>query len=76
MEEIIKAGWKAISKELDPIEMALFFRHYNLGSGDYTKERHKIWEGITLDEIIAGIKEMREEKQENEKDTTQKKGIL
>jgi hypothetical protein len=57
---IIKIGMEALYEKLDPIETALFFRHYNLGYGDYTKERHQWLDNLTLDEVFNDIIKMRE----------------
>jgi hypothetical protein len=59
MDTIISIGMKAISEKLNPIETALFFRHYNLGYGDYVKEREEIFKDVTLEEVIAEIKKAR-----------------
>jgi hypothetical protein len=56
---IISIGMRAISEKLDPIETALFFQHYNLGSGDYVKEREEIFKDVTLEEVVTEIKKAR-----------------
>jgi hypothetical protein len=57
---IIKIGVEALIEKLDPIETTLFFRHFNLGYGDYTKERHQWLDDLTPEEIINDIMKMRE----------------
>jgi hypothetical protein len=52
---IIKNGMEALREKLNPVEMALFFRYYNLGEGDYTKERRQWLDKLTLDGIIGDI---------------------
>jgi len=39
--EIRKEGIEILSRELGPIEMVRFLQQYDIGEGDYTKERHK-----------------------------------
>jgi hypothetical protein len=46
-----------LSKELGLYGYARFLRLYRPGSGDYTRDRHKWQDGLTLDEIIAQIKQ-------------------
>jgi hypothetical protein len=36
-----------------------FLNQYTLGSGDYTKERGEWLDDLTLEEIVADIKEQR-----------------
>jgi hypothetical protein len=43
--------------------MARFFQQYGLGRGDYTAEREGLLAGITLDEILEGMKNKEREKQ-------------
>jgi hypothetical protein len=62
LDTIVKIAMDAITEKLDPIETALFFRYFNLGSGDYTKERHQWLDHLTPEEIISDIMKMREEK--------------
>jgi hypothetical protein len=46
-----------LSKELGLYGYARFLRLYRPGSGDYTRDRHKWQDGLTLDEVIAQIKQ-------------------
>jgi hypothetical protein len=59
MNTIIKAGLEALNEKLDPIERMLFFRYYNLGYGDYTKDRHQWLDELGADNIISDIEKMR-----------------
>ena len=49
--ELRKAGIDALTKELGPLGMALFMRQFETGQGDYTEEREKLLEGITIEDI-------------------------
>ena len=41
-----------LQKELGPYGMARFLRTYRSGSGDYTRDRHKWLDGVTIEEIL------------------------
>ena len=50
ISEIRKEGINALSKTLGPVDMARFIQSYEIGSGDYTKERHQ-WLPDNPDEV-------------------------
>ena len=50
---------KALVKELGPAGMVQFMQQFQSGRGDYTKERHKFLDKLTVDEILAEIKSKR-----------------
>ncbi len=53
-----KAGMSALQKELGPVGTAYFLRQFSVGQGDYTAKREKLLAGITLDDIIANVREI------------------
>ena len=53
-----KIGMAALHKELGAVGTAYFLRQFDKGEGDYTKERGALLEGITLDDVIKGAREM------------------
>jgi len=53
-----KAGMSALKKELGPVGTAYFIRQFSSGQGDYTAERHKLLENVTLDEVIKSVREI------------------
>jgi len=55
-----KAGMAALKNELGTVGAAYFIRQFNTGHGDYTSERDRIHEGITLDEIISNVRKIDE----------------
>ncbi len=59
INEIRKLGIDALAEALGPVDMARFLQSFDLGSGDYTKQRAK-WLDQSLEEIVAEIKKMRE----------------
>ena len=60
INEIRKLGIDALSEALGPVDMARFLQSFDLGSGDYTKERAR-WLDQSLEEIVGGIKRRRKE---------------
>jgi hypothetical protein len=48
-------GVEALYTSLGAVGMANFFRQFDLGIGDYTKERNTINGDLTVDEISAQI---------------------
>jgi hypothetical protein len=54
--EIRMEGWKALSERLGPAGAMRFMMQYDTGHGDYSKERHEIFSGLTIDDILKVIK--------------------
>lgn len=59
LNDIRVKGIKALSKELNPIEMIQFFQVYENGIGDYTKERRKIYKNLKINEFESMLKKFR-----------------
>ncbi len=53
--QLRRAGLAALSKSLGPAGMARFIQQYDIGTGDYTKDRSNWLDNLSLDEIILGI---------------------
>ena len=53
---IRERGFSALTKELGPSGMAIFMRQFDNGSGNYTEEREELLKDITIDDIVASIK--------------------
>ena len=53
-EEIRRIGIEALAEALGPLDAVRFLQSFDLGRGDYTKERSHLL-GLTLDEIFMGI---------------------
>ena len=58
LNEIRKRGIEALAKALGPIGMIRFIQSFDLGKGDYTKERFQ-WLEQDMDEIIDEIERKR-----------------
>lgn len=59
LEEIRKKGLRALARDLGPDGLIRFLQLYGVGTGDYTKDRHLWLDGLSLDDIMAGIEERR-----------------
>jgi hypothetical protein len=60
INEIRKIGIDALADALGPVDMARFLQSFDLGSGDYTKERAK-WLDQNQEAILEEIKKRRTE---------------
>ena len=58
LNEIRKMGIDALATALGPIGMVKFIQSFDLGKGDYTKERFQ-WLDQDMDEIINEIERKR-----------------
>jgi hypothetical protein len=59
---IREQGLEALAKALGPVDMARFLQQFELGSGDYTRDR-KEWLGdITVDSAVAEITSHRKQR--------------
>ncbi len=58
INEIRREGLEVLAKALGPIGMVRFVQSFDLGRGDYTKER-SLWLSESLDKISKEIKEKR-----------------
>jgi hypothetical protein len=50
-----RAGMDALVKELGAVDAIRFIHLYDSGHGDYTKERHEIFDNMSVDDIMAEI---------------------
>ncbi len=53
--EIRMEGWKALTERLGPAGAMRFMMQYDPGYGDYSKERHEMFSGLTLEELLERI---------------------
>lgn len=59
--QIRQVGLEALACELGPVAMIRFLQQYEVGSGDYSKDRHEWLDNLTVDEVIEKIKQNREQ---------------
>lgn len=65
--EIRRLRIEALTKALGPAGMARFMQQFEMGSGDYTRDRDQILGNPTIDEIFARIEERRKQQEKGEK---------
>jgi hypothetical protein len=56
--ELRRQGLAALCKELGYVDMVRFLSQFDAG-GDYTKERRQWQDGLTVADIMAQVKERR-----------------
>ena len=59
--EITQDALHVLYKEIGVVNTLRFINQYTMGYGNYTEEREKLFEGMSLDEVIVGIKQMRKQ---------------
>ena len=57
-EELLGFAFSTLSRELGLYGYASFLRLYRPGTGDYTRDRHKWQESLTMEDIIAQTKNL------------------
>lgn len=57
--EITQDALRVLYKEIGVVNTLRFINQFTTGYGNYTEEREKLFEGMTLDEVVLGIKQMR-----------------
>ena len=50
--QIRKMGIEVLARELGHVAMIRFLQQYEIGVGDYSKERHQWLDHITIDDIV------------------------
>jgi hypothetical protein len=55
--DLYRKGFQALVKALGYVEAVRFVRLFDKGSGNYTQERHQWLDSLTMDEIVADIKQ-------------------
>ena len=56
ISDIREKGFNALTKELGSTGMAIFIRQFENGKGNYSEERDKLFEDLTIDNIVDSIK--------------------
>ena len=59
---IRRLGYEALCKSLGPLGMVRFLQQYEMGTGDYTKERDLWLKDIDLESILTELKNRRKKK--------------
>jgi hypothetical protein len=58
-EQFERHALDLLLRELGPDGLARFLRLNRAGTGDYTRDRHEWQKDLTLDEVIASIRDRR-----------------
>ncbi len=66
LTEITQEAIKILIQTLGIVNTVRFINQFTLGYGNYTEEREALFGDITLDELIAKIKQSRSEKANSE----------
>ena len=76
-QQIRVAGLAALSRELGLVGMIRFMQQFEIGQGDYSKDRHQWLDQYTVDDIAKMIQNKKEtyktNKNRNEKNASHKK---
>jgi len=60
---LTERGLKLLARELGPMEMVEFLRHIESAKGDYTRDRHKWLDTVSLNEAFGySLRRQREKK--------------
>ncbi|MCC6361100.1 MAG: hypothetical protein IT450_20350 [Phycisphaerales bacterium] len=59
LPEIRREGFRALVDRLGAADALRFVQQYEPGQGDYTTERHKWLDDVSIDELLAGIEKRR-----------------
>lgn len=57
--ELTTAAVQLLCRELGPVNTARFIQQFTLGYGNYTEEREQLIGELTVDEIVAEIRQRR-----------------
>jgi hypothetical protein len=60
-QEIIRQGYKALVDSLGVADTIRFIQYFSPDTGDYTKERHQWLDKISLEDVLAEMKQRRED---------------
>lgn len=59
LEQLRVRGIDALNRELGSLGMVRFLQQFEMGHGDYSKERHEMLDALSLDDAKKGIDELR-----------------
>ncbi len=60
LAEIREQGIEALVNALGPIGMARFLQQFEMGGGDYTRDRETWLKDLTVQDVVTEIKAQRE----------------
>lgn len=56
LAEVTQEAIRVLSRELGVADTLRFMGQFTTGSGNYTEERDRLFEGLTLDDILAEVR--------------------
>ncbi len=59
LNEITQEATRLLYKELGVVNTVRFLNQFTTGYGNYTKEREQLFAGLSIDDIISEIKQIR-----------------
>ena len=59
LAEVTQTALHVLCREIGLADTMRFVGQFTVGYGDYTAERDELFSGMTLDDMIAGIKQRR-----------------
>ena len=59
LKKVTEEALAVLNEKLGAADTMRFLGQFTVGQGDYTQERKQQFDGLSLQEIMAGIKEMR-----------------
>lgn len=59
ISEVTQRGTQALIKEIGVVDTIRFLNQFRAGSGNYTLERDKLFEGLSVKDIVNDIKAQR-----------------
>jgi len=60
LEQIRVIGYRALLRELGPVNLVRFLQQFETGYGDYTQERHEWLDQYTVEEIAQEVQRRRD----------------
>lgn len=59
MAQLTKRATNALIEEIGIVDTLRFLSQFRTGAGDYTVERRKLFQGMSVKDIVSDIKEQR-----------------
>lgn len=59
MQQLTRRATDALVKEIGVVDAVRFLSQFQIDSGDYTAERKRLFEGMSVQDIVREIKERR-----------------
>ncbi len=63
LAEVTQTALRVLVREIGLADTLRFVGQFTLGYGDYTEERAELFKDLTLDDMIAAIKQRRPERE-------------